>query len=155
VNAGAGGLTKRAEVKAVDATSVRQIQNLPALDTSTDEPAGPPERGEEIQSDQPEAAEATRIDRHLAVLANPSAPEGAHRASEDALLEALSGGYEPEVRLRIARGLVGIVDKALNSLLVEHLADIRSEAEELGNEDLVKEADSLLRRLEDSPDRVD
>ncbi|MBI4240623.1 MAG: hypothetical protein HY613_02805, partial [Candidatus Rokubacteria bacterium] len=60
------------------------------------------------------------------------------------------GGYEPEVRLRIVRGLLGKVDVSLNSLLAKHLEDIRDEALELGKEELLKEVKRLLKSLESS-----
>ncbi len=90
------------------------------------------------------------IDRHLAILANASAPEDARRVSEDALLTALGGGYEPEVRVQIVRGLLGKVDVAYNSLLAKHLEHIRLEAQELGNKKVVQEAARLLKNLEPS-----
>jgi hypothetical protein len=106
--------------------------------------------GEEAIEDA--AAEATdthkTIERHLVVIANASAPARARRTSEDALLTALGGGYEPEVRLEIVRGLLGNVDVAYNSLLIKHLEDIRSEAMEFGNEKAAKEANDLLKRLD-------
>jgi hypothetical protein len=90
------------------------------------------------------------IDRHLAILANVSAPEDARKVSEDALLTALGGGYEPEVRIQIVRGLLGKVDVAYNSLLAKHLEDIRLEAQEIGNEKVLQEAARLLKNLEPS-----
>ena len=91
---------------------------------------------------------SARLERHLAVIANASAPARARRISEDALLTALGGGYEPEVRLEIVRGLLGNVDVAYNSLLIKHLEDIRSEAMEFDNEKAVQEAARLLKNLE-------
>ena len=40
------------------------------------------------------------------------------------------------------------MDVAYESLLAEHLRDIRDEAEAFGKEDLAKEAEKLLKRLE-------
>jgi hypothetical protein len=88
------------------------------------------------------------IDRHLTVLANMSSPEEARRASEDALLTALGGGYEPGVRLQIVRALTGTLDAAYDSLLMKHLEDIRIEAEEFGSNKVAAEATKLLKRFE-------
>jgi hypothetical protein len=90
----------------------------------------------------------TAIDRHLAVLANASAIEKARRASEDALLTALGGGYEPDVRLRIVRGLLGKIDTSYNSLLAKQLVHIRDEAQQIGDKSVAKEAARLLGSLE-------
>ena len=76
--------------------------------------------------------------------------EEARKDAEATLLTALGGGYEPDVRLRIIRGLVGNVDESYNSLLAKHLEDIKAEAEELGEKKLVKEAERLLKKLEPS-----
>ena len=88
------------------------------------------------------------IQRHLAVFGNSAAPERARNASTDALLTALSGGFELEVRIQIVRGLLGKVDAAYESLLAEHLRDIRDEAMDFENEIVAKEAEKLLKRLE-------
>jgi hypothetical protein len=90
------------------------------------------------------------IRRHLAVLGDASALESARDASTDALLTALSGGYEPGVRIRIVKGLLVNVDDSLTSLLVEHLKDIRDEARDFGVETLARAAEELLQRLEPS-----
>jgi hypothetical protein len=92
------------------------------------------------------------IHRHLAVLANANAPERAREVSTDALLTALSGGYEPELRLEIVKGLLGRVPVAYESLLAEHLVDIRAEAEAFGLDDLADKTKRLLRQLELSED---
>ncbi len=81
-------------------------------------------------------------------MANASAPEKARTVSREALLTALGGGYEPEVRLQIVRGLLGRVDVAYNSLLAKYLEDIRLEAQEIGNKKLAKEAIRLLKNLD-------
>ena len=44
------------------------------------------------------------MQRHLAVVSNPSAPEKALEVSTAALLTMLSGGHEPELRLEIVLG---------------------------------------------------
>ncbi len=82
------------------------------------------------------------------ILANGSSPQEDLGASTDALLTALSGGYEPEPRLQIVKGLLGQVDVAYESLLAEHLRDIRDEAMDFENEIIAKEAEKLLKRLE-------
>jgi hypothetical protein len=104
---------------------------------------------------RPRESEATldeheTIERHLGVLANSSSSEEARKRSEDALLTALGGGYDPEVRLRIVRGLLGKIDVAYQSLLVNSLEDVRIEAEETGNTEVAKEAAGLLKNLQSS-----
>jgi hypothetical protein len=112
-----------------------------------------------VSEAQPDAAaeepdpmedELGTLRRHLAVLGDASAPESARDASTDALLTALSGGYEPGVRIRIVKGLLENVDDSLTSLLVEHLKDIRDEARDFGVEALARTAEELLQRLEPS-----
>ncbi len=88
------------------------------------------------------------VERHLAVIANASAPPRARRTSEDVLLTALGGGYEPEVRLEIVRGLLGKLDIAYNSLLAKHLEGIRDEARDFDDETLALEATRLLKSIE-------
>ena len=87
------------------------------------------------------------IHRQLAVLANANAPERARQVSADALLTALSGGYELELRLEIVQGRLGQVDMAYESLLAEHLVGIHAEAEAFGLDELADEAKRLLRQL--------
>ena len=91
--------------------------------------------------------EPLTLKRHLAILANPAAPEKVRFASRDALLTLLSGGYEVEVRLEVAEALVGQVEAAFHSLLVAHLEDIRREAVDFSLEALAKRAERLLERL--------
>jgi hypothetical protein len=118
--------------------------------------ATPPAAPESSSERAPEDAAAdsadgiVSIDRHLGIMANPSAPEGKRRESEEALLTALGGGYAPDVRLRIVQALADKVDVALRSLLARHLQDIRDEAREIGRQDVAKEAKRLLKRLEKS-----
>jgi hypothetical protein len=88
------------------------------------------------------------LERHLAVVSNRSAPERAVKVSTDALLTALSGGYDPEMRLEIVKGLLGRLDVAYHDLVVGHLEEIRAEAEDFDKKDLVREATRLLRQLE-------
>jgi hypothetical protein len=95
-------------------------------------------------------AEAETIEEHLAVLAEAAADGEARKAAEEALLTALGGGYEPEVRMRIVRALADKVDAALHSLLAGHLEDIRSEARDAGKDDQAAEAEELLKKLEAS-----
>ena len=105
---------------------------------------------------EPEALEPTAeealepleaLERYMATLAAKASAETKAEA-EDALLTALSGGYEPEVRFRVVRALVGKVDAGLHSLLVEHLESIRSEAVDFGKDELAYEAERLLKSLE-------
>ena len=84
----------------------------------------------------------------MATLARKDASPETKAEAEDALLTALSGGYEPEVRFRVVRALVGTVDAGLHSLLVEHLESIRSEAKDFGKDELAYEAERLLKSLE-------
>ncbi len=104
--------------------------------------AADPEPSAPLDEDPLEA-----VQRHLAVVANASAAEETRAVSTDALLTALSGGYEPEVLIQIVKGLLGRVDVAYESLLAEHLRDIRDEAADFGKEDLAKEAERLLKRI--------
>jgi hypothetical protein len=90
------------------------------------------------------------IERHLSVMANDSAPEQATTVSADALLTALSGGYEPETRIEIAGELLDKIDESMLSLLAAHLRDIQQEAQELGKDDIAKAAERMLKRLEPS-----
>ncbi len=106
-------------------------------------PSSDREAAEEEEEDPLQA-----IERHLMILANGSSPQEDLGASTDALLTALSGGYEPEIRLQIVKGLLGQVDVAYESLLAEHLRDIRDEAMDFENEIVAKEAEKLLKRLE-------
>ena len=95
-------------------------------------------------------ADVRSVERHLAVLHNSSAPERARTVSTDALLTALSGGYEVETRLEIVKELLDEVEESMLSLLAAHLRDIRDEARDFGKEELAKDAEGLLRRLEPS-----
>jgi hypothetical protein len=92
--------------------------------------------------------DVTVIRRHLAVVTSSSAPDRARAISRDALLTVLSGGYDLELRLEVVRRLLFRVDTAFESLLAAHLEDIRSEARDFGEEDLAREAELLLKRLE-------
>jgi hypothetical protein len=93
-----------------------------------------------------ESAAETRA--HMAAVADGSTPEEVRSRSLDALLDALSGGYEPEVRLKIAAVLIGQVDEAWDSLLAEHLETLRTEAAEFGKNRLAAEAERLVKKLE-------
>jgi outer membrane protein assembly factor BamB len=143
--------TSEAAAEAVDADGPTPSWILSVPDASRVAPSETAETDRSAEEPATETADARRaIDRHLSVLANASAPERARRVSEDALLTALGGGYEPDVRLQIARELLGNVDVAYNSLLAKHLEDIRIEAQETGNEKVAKKAARLLERLEPS-----
>ncbi len=87
------------------------------------------------------------LQRALTIFTNPATPAARRDASLGALLDALSGGYEPEVRLQILATLIGSVDANLHSLLVAHLEDIRSETMDLGQEELAQAAERLLTSL--------
>jgi hypothetical protein len=88
------------------------------------------------------------IERHLATVGKTGLSEEDRKASEDALLTALSGGYDPEVRLQIVRGLIGSVDPMLHSLLARHVEDILDEARDFEKTALASEAERLLKSLE-------
>jgi hypothetical protein len=104
---------------------------------------------EEAAEESPLKEDERRIlRRHLAVVANSAAPDAALDASMAALLTALGGGYEPEVRLEIVRRVLDRIDVAYYGLLARHLEDIRIEAQDLGLEDLDRQAAGLLESLE-------
>ena len=88
------------------------------------------------------------LQRHLAVVTNSAAPDSALDVSMAALLTALGGGYEPEFRLKIVKGVLDRIDMAYYGLLAGHLEDIRAEAEDLGLDDLARQAAGLLDSLE-------
>jgi hypothetical protein len=139
---GAGSLDGADTGKAaeeVDAEVPVATVNISApIATETEEPREAPS----VEEDDP-----LTLQRHLAVLANPSAPGKAHVASRDALLTALSGGHDLDIRLDIAEALVGRLDAAFSGLLAVHLEDIRTEAVEFGQEDMARRAEGLLERL--------
>jgi hypothetical protein len=88
------------------------------------------------------------IRSHLAVLSGDSASEEQLSTSKAALLTALGGGYEPNLRLQIVQEILSKVDVAYYSLLAKHLESIRDEAMETGNETIVKEASRLLKSVD-------
>ena len=92
-----------------------------------------------------DALEAIQL--HLSIVADASSLQEDLEASTDALLTVLSGGYELEVRIQVVRRLLRRADVRYESLLVEHLRDIRDHAMDLENEAVAKEAKQLLRRL--------
>ena len=111
----------------------------------------PSEDSDVVEPEAPVVADEDPLDaiqRHLMILAGGSSLEEDLEASTDALLTALSGGYELEMRLAIARRLVENVDVSLHSLLAAHLEDIRSEAEAFDKLDLAQQAARLLKGLE-------
>jgi hypothetical protein len=110
------------------------------LETEAPEAEAPAEPENDLQAMQ----------RHLAVVSNPSAPEAALEVSRDALLTMLSGGYEPELRLEIVQSLLSGIDVAYHGLLAGHLETIRAEAEDFGMEDVERQAARLLQQLEPS-----
>jgi hypothetical protein len=105
---------------------------------------------EDVELPAPESPEdfVVGIERHMAVVSNPSAPEKALTVSTNALLTVLSGGYDPGLRLEVIKVLLGRIDVAYYALLVGHLEEIRAEAEDFGNESLAREATSALRQIE-------
>ncbi len=137
-------------VRAPDSTGTAAIVLAGAVEV--DEPEAVEAEAEEETPADVEADEdpLDTIRRHLAVVAHASSPERARSASTDALLTALSGGYELETRIEIVKGLFSNIDNSLVSLLVEHLRDIREEARDFDREELVNEAERLLKRLEPS-----
>ena len=127
-------------------TELTEVEVIP-FDISIPDvaPARPQEERTAAADDAPQSLQG-----HMAVLANASAPERARSVSTDALLTALSGGFELEQRLAIVRALIGNVDVAYDSLLREHLWDIEAEARAFDREGLAQEATGLLERLEPS-----
>ncbi len=102
-------------------------------------------------SERPEAEQGDpvrTVRRQMAVLSNPSAPDQARDVAREALLTALGGGFEVDLRLEVVAALLDNVDVAYRTLLEKHLVDIRDEAAELGQEAILKEAEGLLRQLE-------
>lgn len=91
-----------------------------------------------------------QIHRDLKTIADRSATEAARKASMEALLAALGGGYEPAVRLRIVRTLASRGDAGLQSLLSGHLEGIVREARESGQPEIANQADQLLAALRSS-----
>jgi hypothetical protein len=137
---------------------VSLVSILPSLDPSeATSPAIPVAESEESSAEVLVVTSAARraIERHLAVLSNVSSPDSARRVSVDALLTALGGGYEPEVRLTIVRALAGRIDVAYESLLAKHLEAIRLEAEDFGKGKIAEEAARLLKRLDRSGESAD
>jgi hypothetical protein len=88
------------------------------------------------------------LESQLRILAGAASSEDERAAAQDALLTALGGGYEPEVRLALVRGLSSHVDVSLYSLLERHLEDIEEEARAFGDEELRLRARELRERLE-------
>ena len=99
---------------------------------------------------QPPATELDMIRGHLSLLAGGSAPDDAWDAARDALLTALSGGYDPELRLEMVKALAGKLDVAYDSLLVDHLRDIHQEAMDFEKKGVAQEAERILRQWEPS-----
>jgi hypothetical protein len=87
------------------------------------------------------------LDEHADTLSNPKATEEARKAAEDALLDALGGGYGPDVRLQVAASLARQIDLAYFSLLEKQVVAIRDEARGLKDETLVQAAEQLLEKI--------
>jgi hypothetical protein len=94
-------------------------------------------------------ARSGSLERLLAVLSNPSAPQEAVDSSTATLLTILSGGYDLEVRLGIIHSLLPRIDVGYHALLAGHLEDIHTEAEHLGKDDLARTAARILKQLEE------
>ena len=94
-------------------------------------------------------ARSGSLERLLAVLSNPSAPQEAVDSSTATLLTILSGGYDLEVRLGIINSLLPRIDVGYHALLAGHLEDIHTEADHLGKDDLAGRTARLLGQLED------
>jgi hypothetical protein len=141
------------EFEAADiGTEAGSLLGLATTTSAADPPVTTPgvESNQEIRTATIIGSDASRsiIERHLAIVAGNGASEDQLRASEDALLTALGGGYEADLRLQIVRRLAGTLDVAYNSLLAKHLEDIRLEAMELGNRKVADEAAQLLKNLD-------
>jgi hypothetical protein len=106
--------------------------------------------GEELASGLEDAAR--EVEGHLEVLRSRPASQQQRDAAVEAVLTALSGGYEPELRLEMVKALVNHAEDSYYSLLAEHIRDIRSEAEAFQKEELATAAQKLLERLE-TPDK--
>ncbi len=104
------------------------------------------EAEEEIEADSDDPVATIR--KHLAILAHPSASDKAIAVATGTLFEALGGGYELDLRLMMVDALIDTVDASLHSLLEKHLVDIRDAALELGQPELAKEAETLLKRVQ-------
>lgn len=89
------------------------------------------------------------VDRHIQILGDDSLPLQARQDSQEALLTALSVGWDNlETGLRVVRALADNVDVSLYGLLAGHLEEMREEALASGREDLVRDVDQLLSGLE-------
>ncbi len=132
------------------------------VESATDDAVAPSEEGalsgavvidsEGEETTEPSMEEAVddlleALDKHADTLSNPDATEEARKVAEDALLDALSGGYEPDVRLQVAASLTRQIDVAYFGLLEKQVVAIRDEARELKDEALVKSAEQLLETI--------
>ncbi len=79
---------------------------------------------------------------------DPTLPEERRRAARHRLWEALEQGGTPRARLGTIRALAGTADHGHRQILIDHLREVRSEAEAEGLERVEREARKLLRRLE-------
>jgi hypothetical protein len=141
------------EFEAADiGTEAGSLLGLATTASADDPPLDTPgvDSNQEIRTVTIIGSDASRsiIERHLAIVAGNGASEDQLRASEDALLTALGGGYEADLRLQIVRRLAGTLDVVYDSLLAKHLEDIRLEAMELGNRKVADEAAELLKRFD-------
>ena len=97
---------------------------------------------------EPDDDPLRELEAQMRVLAGKGSSEDERAAAQDALLTALGGGYEPEVRLALVRGLAAHVDASLHSLLARHLEDIEEEARAFDDEVLRQRAETLRKQLE-------
>ena len=144
--AGAGVGPVEVEEPAADAVGRYYSATVPVVPETRTVDVEPAEGAPAVADEQPVRV----IQWHLAQVAEATSSETPPEVSTDALLTALSGGYEPEFRLEIVQALVGVVDEAFHSLLVAHLIDIQAEAEDFEKTDLAAEAKRLRIRLEHS-----
>ncbi len=125
------------------------VASIPmVLSVGSDVVEQPSSDQEAVVEEEEEEDPLQTIERHLMILTDGSSLQENLEASTDALLTALSGGYELETRLAVAKALLGRIDVSLHSLLAAHLEDIRSEAEAFDKLDLALEATRLLKGLE-------
>ncbi len=131
-------------------SGVERGNTITLLEGSEDRAHAPGRRVQESEAAD-DADPVGNIRRHLALIAGPAAGGNDWIEARDALLTALGGGYEPALRLEIARALAGRLDEAYTSLLEAHLVDIRDEADEVGQREIARDARLLLEHLKSPP----
>jgi hypothetical protein len=130
------------------AAEIAEVEPAPVVEESFTAMVMPVQQAEAEPAAELREEDRTDIHRHLSVMTSTSAPERAREVSRDALLTVLSGGHDLELRLEVARTLVSGTDPAFTDLLTAHLQDMRGEAEDLGLEDLARNAGRLLEQLQ-------